>query len=126
MRKIYLLGLCVVLVAIIGWLALSPRQQDSEALSVKLVDTGWISDNQNGEGVYMTFQAGSLPTEGLSGFDASIVNLCNQFVGTVVPFVSEKTGKLNPANIVITIKHGGIVGTYGKWLVPYKEGNCSA
>jgi hypothetical protein len=111
MRKYLVPGLGLLLIAAIGWAVLSATDRAPGEAKLRLVDTGWLSDSKTGEGVYMTFEADALPPGGIKDFGESIASICNQFVGTAIPFVSEKTGKQNPQSVVITIKHGGIVGT---------------
>lgn len=113
--------------AILG-LAISiflPLSASAQGDDLRLIDTGWLSDGQRGNGIAMIVVAKALPEQGLSGFDEIGQNICNAFAPTVVPFVLEKTGNSDPAFIALTIRHGtSNFGAYWREFYRITDGKC--
>jgi hypothetical protein len=116
------LRIAAIMLASIGYGGVTP----SEAQEVKfnLIDTGRLSDDTRGEGIYATFQADTLQSMDATGTSAG-QQLCNAVLPQVLPWVLEKTGKTNPTFVAVTVKKGSsFVGIYWRAFYSLAEGKC--
>jgi hypothetical protein len=126
MRRTTAIFSVITVVGLVALLAIGTYPHKSDIVATKLIDTGWQVDSRYGEGVFMTFEADTLP--GLDATGGAIgQELCNSFVAHVVPFVLGKTGKANPAFVMLTIRRGNdVVGTYWRTFYRLTSGKCGA
>lgn len=116
------LRIATTVLATIGCVGLTPS--DAQEVKFNLIDTGWLSDDSHGEGIYATFQADTLPSMDATGTSAG-QQLCNAVLPQVLPHVLEKTGKINPTFVAVTVKKGNSsVGTYWRAYYILVEDKC--
>ena len=112
-----------VLTSIFTSVALSVSAQE---VQWQLVDTGVLSHSLHGKGVEMRIQADPVPNDFFDKEDIGdiLLDLCNYYAPTVLPFVRNKMQIEDPDFIAVRVISGGFLGRYVLERYAIADGQC--
>ena len=111
-------GLCGVAVLCVGSVCWAQETR------FDLVGVGPMANSAHGGGVELIFSATDLPEGGLDELEGAPAFLCSRFTPELRAFVHDNAGDEDPGYLAITIRSGGMVGSYIRDYFVYDEGGC--
>jgi hypothetical protein len=105
-----------IFVALLIAVPASSQTEKESAPFYQLTNTLLANDPALGAGIEMVFQVDELPEGGLTGTIAQrdFGVICKTWAQNVITHAATVAKVPPPKFLIVTVKHGGIVGTYGK------------